>query len=243
MTQCARPLAVRRTGGDHPFAVAGRLRADHARALAAETSAAGFARSRWWWKIAFAPVFAGNPDVDQILAPNAASSGRFRPQLALNLARRRHQRAPDAGSARRACAPDSLIFAFSRCTTSASRARRRFWSVDRKVHTAEHLASAMFYLGVPATEIPRARLFAAPASRPRPYAVLHPFASAAAKDLAARKLPRCGETSGRRSRARTGVHRRRERRSVGLQRICLLSRRAARRSEIAARRRGALRWK
>jgi heptosyltransferase-3 len=32
--------------------------------------------------------------------------------------------------------------------------------VDRHVHTAEHLASAMFYLGVPRCEIPRARLFA-----------------------------------------------------------------------------------
>jgi heptosyltransferase-3 len=49
------------------------------------------------------------------------------------------------------------------------------------VHTAEHLASAMFYLGVPLAEIPRARLFAAAISRPRPYAVLHPFASEAAK--------------------------------------------------------------
>src|ERR1700726_3932834 len=33
----------------------------------------------------FAPLFAGNPDVDQILAPNAGSLGRFRPRLALNL--------------------------------------------------------------------------------------------------------------------------------------------------------------
>jgi ADP-heptose:LPS heptosyltransferase len=39
----------------------------------------------------------------------------------------------------------------------------------------------MFFLGVPPTEIPRARLFAAPHSRTRPYAVLHPFASEAGK--------------------------------------------------------------
>ncbi len=38
--------------------------------------------------------------------------------------------------------------------------------VERTVHTAEHLASAMFWLGVPLTEIPRATLFAAP-SEPR----------------------------------------------------------------------------
>jgi ADP-heptose:LPS heptosyltransferase len=53
--------------------------------------------------------------------------------------------------------------------------------MDRKVHTAEHLASAMFCLGVPQAEIPRARLFAAPCSRSGPYAVLHPFASTAGK--------------------------------------------------------------
>ena len=32
--------------------------------------------------------------------------------------------------------------------------------VERPVHTAEHLASAMFWLGVPRAEIPRAKLFA-----------------------------------------------------------------------------------
>lgn len=49
--------------------------------------------------------------------------------------------------------------------------------MDRKVHTAEHVASAMFYLGVPKAEIPRARLFAKPQRSARPYAVLHPLAS------------------------------------------------------------------
>src|SRR6266852_4180021 len=53
--------------------------------------------------------------------------------------------------------------------------------VDRKVHTAEHLASAMFYLGVPPAEIPRARLYAEQRSRSGPYAVIHPLASAADK--------------------------------------------------------------
>ena len=32
--------------------------------------------------------------------------------------------------------------------------------VDRKVHTAEHVASAMFFLGAPICEIPRAKLVA-----------------------------------------------------------------------------------
>ena len=47
-----------------------------------------------------------------------------------------------------------------RSTTSASPAAQEILGVERKVHTAEHLASAMFYLGVPVAEIPRARLFA-----------------------------------------------------------------------------------
>src|SRR5215472_10794533 len=50
---------------------------------------------------------------------------------------------------------------------------------ERKVHTAEHLASAMFYLGVPRQEIPRARLAAD--RRPAPIVVIHPVAATPAK--------------------------------------------------------------
>src|SRR5690606_3491262 len=49
--------------------------------------------------------------------------------------------------------------------------------VDRKVHTAEHVASAVLYLSAPMSEIPRARLLANPADKRPPYAVIHPFAS------------------------------------------------------------------
>jgi ADP-heptose:LPS heptosyltransferase len=56
--------------------------------------------------------------------------------------------------------------------------------VSRKVHTAEHVASAMFYLGAPVGEIPRARLVADVAARTRaplgttsPVAVLHAVAA------------------------------------------------------------------
>jgi ADP-heptose:LPS heptosyltransferase len=50
---------------------------------------------------------------------------------------------------------------------------------ERPVHTAEHLASAMFWLGVPTTGIPRAKLIAQPASSapPASYVAIHPFAS------------------------------------------------------------------
>src|SRR5262249_46824517 len=53
---------------------------------------------------------------------------------------------------------------------------------ERPVHTVEHLASAMFWMGVPRAEIPPARLFAPGlALVDRPYAVIHPFAARADK--------------------------------------------------------------
>jgi ADP-heptose:LPS heptosyltransferase len=128
----------------------------------------------------FAPVFDGNPDVDQILAPNASSVSRFRPRLALNV----HG---GATSVRLMLAAASGLragfghFRFQPMYNVRIPRAQEILKVDRKVHTAEHLASAMFYLGVPQTEIPRARLFAAPNSRARAYAVLHPFASEAGK--------------------------------------------------------------
>jgi heptosyltransferase-3 len=57
--------------------------------------------------------------------------------------------------------------------------------ISRRVHTAEHMASAMFYLGVPITDVPRAHIEPAPErsifSPDTPYAVIHPFASTAEK--------------------------------------------------------------
>lgn len=125
----------------------------------------------------FAAVFAGNPGVDCILPPEAGAMVRWHPQLCLNL----------HGGTR------SIVL------TIASRARFRagfahfraqhaynvhiptaqqVLGVSRTVHTAEHLASAVFHLGAPLRDIPRARLFprATELSR-RPYAVIHPIAS------------------------------------------------------------------
>ena len=129
----------------------------------------------------FAPLFAGNPDVDQILPPNAASIGRFRPHLAINV----HGGATSVRLMLAAASGLRAGFGHFRFqpmyNVRIPRAQEilgpEILKTGRKVHTAEHLASAMFYLGVPQTEIPRARLFAAPHSRPYPYAVLHPFAS------------------------------------------------------------------
>ena len=55
---------------------------------------------------------------------------------------------------------------------------QRILGVNRTVHTAEHLASAMFALGVAIQPIPRASLFSTAAPISGRYGVIHPFASA-----------------------------------------------------------------
>jgi ADP-heptose:LPS heptosyltransferase len=146
----------------------------------------------------FREIFEGNPDIDVILDPSAGNAFGWRPRLAINF----------HGGTR------SVIL------TSASLAGwragfghyRHSWAynirlpraqevlgVDRKVHTAEHLASAMFFLGAPRCEIPRARLFAqAPTARPS-YAVIHALASTPEKTWPAERfvelarwLEKCG---------------------------------------------------
>lgn len=129
---------------------------------------------------AFRAVFTGNPDVSQILAPHASSLARLRPHLAINL----HG---GATSVRLMLAAASGLragfghFRFQPMYNIRIPRAQEILGVDRKVHTVEHLASAMFYLGAPPTEIPRARLFATPDTRSGPYAVLHPMASSSDK--------------------------------------------------------------
>ena len=126
---------------------------------------------------AFAPLFTGNPDLESVLAPSVSEISRWRPHLTLNL----HG---GSTSVRLTLASRASLragfghFRFRPLYNIAIPRAQEILKVDRKVHTAEHLASAMFFLGVPERDIPRARLFAKPATRPRPYAVLHPMASA-----------------------------------------------------------------
>ncbi len=118
----------------------------------------------------FAEVFADNPDVAE------TRHAMTRADLVLNL----------HGGTR-----SMLLTTLSRAKLRAGFAHHRYsfvysnriptaqeiLGVSRPVHTAEHLASAMFWLGVPQQEIPRAKLFAAPVLDRRPYAVIHPFAA------------------------------------------------------------------
>ena len=63
---------------------------------------------------------------------------------------------------------------------------------DAPVHTAEHLASAMMFLGAPRGEIPAARLFAGPSPHQGGYAVVHVAAAAGNKRWPAERFAELG---------------------------------------------------
>lgn len=135
----------------------------------------------------FAGVYENNGDVE-ILTPSKRAALAWRPSLCVNL---------HGG-------PTSAVL------TLASLAKwragfthyRRQWAYnlhipraqeilgeERKVHTAEHVASVMFWLGVPRQEIPRARLVALlHPDPPRPVVVIHALASAASKTWPAERF-------------------------------------------------------
>lgn len=140
----------------------------------------------------FREVFAGHPAVDLTLEPSYPAIARFRPHLCLNL----------HGGTRSA-----LLTAASFAGQRATFAHLPWQSIyniripraqeilgeERTVHTAEHLASALFYLGAPRSEIPRAHLTASAAANPmgtggKRYAVLHPMASATNKTWPAERF-------------------------------------------------------
>ena len=117
----------------------------------------------------FAGVFEDNPDVDEI------RDGFTFADLAINLHGGTRSMALTLGSRLRAgFAHHRGNFLYSHRIPRA----QEILGVERTVHTAEHMASAMFWLGVPISEVPRARLIA---PDPPPdlgrYVVIHPFAS------------------------------------------------------------------
>lgn len=124
----------------------------------------------------FAAIFAGNPDIRMILPPAVASVAKWSPELCLNL--HGGTRSIVLTAASRARIRAGLAHFRARVVYNVRIPRaQEILGEDRTVHTAEHVASAMFYLGVPQQPIPRARLFAATPMVERPYTVLHPFAA------------------------------------------------------------------
>lgn len=139
----------------------------------------------------FAGVFEGNPDVDEILPPMARPLASWRPRLALNFHGGTRSMWLTAASGAEITA-GFAHHSFSVLYNARIPRAQEILGEERRVHTAEHLASAMFWMGVPRQEIPRARLFAgfgaAGAPRAGSYAVMHPFASAPEKTWPAERF-------------------------------------------------------
>jgi heptosyltransferase III len=124
----------------------------------------------------FGAVFEDSPQVNDILSPSARALAKWKPQMALNFhggSRSIWLTATSGAQIKAGFAHHAYSFLY---TDKIPRAQEILGDA-RRVHTAEHLASAMFWMGVPRTEIPRAQLAAAPAVQAGAYAVIHPFAS------------------------------------------------------------------
>lgn len=130
----------------------------------------------------FAPVYDDNRDLDGLLPPAVSALRAWNPALAINLhggTRSMMLTVLSGARFRAGFAHHRGAFLYTHRIPRA----QEILQVERKVHTAEHVASAMFFLGVPQAEVPRARLFAPHGDMllHGRLAVIHPFASAPEK--------------------------------------------------------------
>lgn len=126
----------------------------------------------------FRAIFDGNPDIERTLPPALAATALWRADLCLNVHGGTRSIVLTLASGARFRAGFGHFRGSFAYNVRIPRAQV-ILGVERTVHTAEHLASAMFYLGAPVAEIPRARLYLGKQAEARaPYAVLHPVASA-----------------------------------------------------------------
>ena len=135
----------------------------------------------------FKAVFEGNPHVSQLIAPTWQAVRASKSSLCVNLhggTRSQWMTALSGAKWRAGFAHHSMTFAYNFKIKRA----QRILGVNRTVHTAEHLASAFFALGVPLQQIPRAELFPSNSPIEGRYAVLHPFASAPEKQWPAERF-------------------------------------------------------
>jgi heptosyltransferase-3 len=124
----------------------------------------------------FRAVFEGSPRITQILPPNGMVVRKWRSDLCINLhggTRSQWMTALSGARWRAGFAHHSFTSAYNIKIPRA----QRILGVNRTVHTAEHLASALFALGVPTQDVPPAELHAQASPLPGRYAVLHAFAS------------------------------------------------------------------
>jgi heptosyltransferase III len=135
----------------------------------------------------FRPVFEDNPDIDEILPPEWSALRHFRPNLCLNLhggTRSAWLTLASAAKWRAGFGHFRWQWAYNVRIPSA----QEILGAERTVHTAEHLASAVFYLGAPVGEVPGARLgnpqakaCATTTLQAKACASIHPVAATAAK--------------------------------------------------------------
>lgn len=129
----------------------------------------------------FAAVYSNNPDVGAVFDPTARAVRTFDARLCLNLhGGTRSARLTLLSGSRFRAGFD--IFKPGWIYNTPIPTAQVTLGITRRVHTAEHQASAMFHLGVPISDVPRASLYPpdgrssfAPAGE---FAVVHPFASA-----------------------------------------------------------------
>jgi ADP-heptose:LPS heptosyltransferase len=124
----------------------------------------------------FRAVFERNPDIESLFRPSWRELRGWYPELCLNL----HGGNASARLTALSGAPRRAGFAHYRWQSVYNVRIPRAQQIlgeERTVHTAEHLASAMFFLGARRVEIPRAKLFAGGRPKIRAYAVIHPVAS------------------------------------------------------------------
>ena len=194
-----------RAGWGSPAAVAGGLRAHHTRARPSQTRRPDL-RVAVVVEVRFRAVFEGNPDVDEILPPGLGALRRWRPRFVLQPARRHPQRLADGVRGAR-CRAGFGHFRYRFVYNVRIPRAQEILGVERTVHTAEHLASAVFYLGAPVAEIPRAQVVLPAKGRPAAKvtdarATRLPTPSCTrcrngGQNLAPRRVPRRGATPER----------------------------------------------
>jgi heptosyltransferase-3 len=127
----------------------------------------------------FSALFDDHPDVSAVLAPTWIAVRQFKARLCINLhggTRSLWMTALSGARFRAGFAHHATTLPYNLRIGRA----QQILGVNRTVHTAEHLASVVFSLGVPMDQVPRARL--APGKFPTEgdafgarYAVIHAF--------------------------------------------------------------------
>jgi heptosyltransferase III len=135
----------------------------------------------------FRAIFEGNHDIDELMAPELKHLRRFAPRLCINFhggTRSAWMTALSGARYRAGFGHYRKQFVYNVRIPRA----QEILGVDRKVHTAEHLASAIFWLGAPQREIPRAKLVAEKPGTVAPIAILHAVAATTDKTWPAEKF-------------------------------------------------------